>query len=120
MNNALVVQSILDLLNKPTEEINVLYLGTATYDIEGFCIRQTERFTELGCNVQALKLVHHLPTDMHDLIDDADVLVVGGGNTLFALDRWRKLGIVPSLQRAAQRGAVLTGGSAGAICWFDG
>jgi dipeptidase E len=53
-------------------------------------------------------------------IDQADVIVVGGGNTLFAMDRWTKLGIVQHLRRAMERGAILTGGSAGAICWFDG
>jgi dipeptidase E len=34
--------------------------------------------------------------------------------------RWHAVGLTPLLTAAAARGAVLTGGSAGAICWFDG
>lgn len=38
---------------------------------------------------------------------------------MFAVDRWLHKGYVkPALQRAMDRGAVLSGGSAGAICWF--
>lgn len=42
------------------------------------------------------------------------------GNTLFAVDRWVRLGLKDMLRQAMLRGAVLTGGSAGAICWFEG
>ena len=52
-------------------------------------------------------------------VKDADIILVSGGNTLFAIDRWVKIGLAPLLKAAAARGAVLTGGSAGAICWFD-
>ena len=45
---------------------------------------------------------------------------MSGGNTLYACDRFRKVGLVPILRAAAHRGCVLAGGSAGAICWFDG
>ena len=45
---------------------------------------------------------------------------MSGGNTLYALDRWKRLGMDVFLRKAMARGAVLTGGSAGAICWFDG
>ena len=57
---------------------------------------------------------------MSALVRAADVLLVSGGNTLFAVDRWVKCRLHPLLHEAAARGAVLTGGSAGAICWFDG
>jgi dipeptidase E len=45
--------------------------------------------------------------------------MVSGGNTLFAVDRWRRTKAVEPLQQAMRRGAVLCGGSAGAGCWFD-
>ena len=50
----------------------------------------------------------------------ADILVVSGGNTLFARDRWEITGAAGAMKAAAERGCVLAGGSAGAICWFDG
>lgn len=49
----------------------------------------------------------------------ADAVLVSGGNTLFAIDRWTRCGLAPALREAMERGAVLCGGSAGAICWFD-
>jgi dipeptidase E len=113
-------KTILELVDKPTEEIHVVYLGTATYDISQFRTRQTQRFVEAGCQVHPLKVVDQIPENMHELIDEADIIVVGGGNTLFALDRWHRLGLIPTIRRAMERGCVLTGGSAGAICWFDG
>lgn len=45
---------------------------------------------------------------------------MSGGNTLYAMDLWHKCGLNTLLLEAADRGAVLSGGSAGAICWFDG
>ena len=47
----------------------------------------------------------------------ADIIVVSGGNTLFAVTRWRRLGVDVLLREAMERGAVLCGGSAGAIIW---
>jgi dipeptidase E len=48
------------------------------------------------------------------------VIIVSGGNTLYARDLWEKCGLGALLVLAADRGVVLAGGSAGAICWFDG
>lgn len=48
------------------------------------------------------------------------MIQVSGGNTLFAVRRWRNLGLDKLLHEAMARGCVLAGGSAGAICWFDG
>ncbi len=52
-------------------------------------------------------------------IQKADVIYVGGGDTLFLMDVWRKTGIDKLVWEAYQRGAVLCGLSAGAICWFE-
>ena len=39
---------------------------------------------------------------------------------LWIVDRWERLGLSDLLKEAALRGTVIAGGSAGAICWFDG
>jgi dipeptidase E len=120
MNDQRPIETILKLVNKPFQDVQVLYLGTATYDIDKFQVRQTQRFTEMGCQVKSLQVSDQAPSDMERNIDEADVIVVGGGNTLYAVDRWRNLNMIPPLRKAIERGAVMTGGSAGAICWFDG
>ena len=47
-----------------------------------------------------------------------DVIYVGGGNTKSMLAVWREWDIPRLLRRAWGMGIVLTGISAGAICWF--
>ncbi len=115
-----VRDAITDLSGKAKP--SVLYLGTATYDLSKAQAQQTTRFTELGCDVTALKLVQSTPSyeDMQPLFDRADVIIASGGNTLFAVDRWIRLGVDRLIRNALSQGVVLSGGSAGAICWFDG
>lgn len=121
MSDPRIAKVILELVPKKNEALQVLYLGTATYDLPQFAQRQTQCLVDQGCTVNQLKLVHECdPIQSQAMIDAADIIVVGGGNTLYAVDRWQTTGIVPHLQRAMERGAVLTGGSAGAICWFSG
>ena len=55
---------------------------------------------------------------MSALVLDSDLIYVGGGNTYRMMKRWRRLGLDSVLVEAASRGIVLTGLSAGAICWF--
>jgi dipeptidase E len=48
----------------------------------------------------------------------ADIVYVGGGNTLQMMRIWRRLGVDKLLRSAWENGTVLCGISAGAICWF--
>ncbi|MBN2658500.1 MAG: Type 1 glutamine amidotransferase-like domain-containing protein, partial [Spirochaetales bacterium] len=49
----------------------------------------------------------------------SDIIYVGGGNTRFMMDIWRKYGVDKALREAYSKGIVLAGLSAGSICWFD-
>jgi len=49
-----------------------------------------------------------------------DVFHVGGGNTANLLAIWRTHGLDKLLRRAWRAGAVLSGVSAGMLCWFQG
>jgi dipeptidase E len=59
------------------------------------------------------------PADLRELALGPDVLLVTGGNTANALAIWRTHGFDLILREAWQRGIVLTGWSAGMICWFE-
>jgi dipeptidase E len=48
-----------------------------------------------------------------------DAIFVGGGNTRSALGVWQEWGLRDILQRALGAGVLLSGMSAGALCWFD-
>ena len=47
-----------------------------------------------------------------------DAIVVGGGNTLDMIGIWKAQGIDTILMKAYKKGIVLSGGSAGSLCWF--
>lgn len=57
--------------------------------------------------------------ELPDFVAQQDVFYVGGGNTLHLLALWRAHGLDQLLREAWARGAVLSGVSAGMICWFS-
>ena len=52
-------------------------------------------------------------------IAKADVIYVGGGDTVFMIEHWKKVGLLPLLEEAYHSGKLIAGLSAGAICWFE-
>ena len=118
----------LELMCKPASECNVVYLGTATYDLPVPKEKQTRMLKAAGCNVIALEVanvnVKGLPTYEEMLLvltEYADAIIVSGGNTLYAMTVWKHLKLDKILRIAAlEKNIVIGGGSAGAICWFTG
>jgi dipeptidase E len=101
---------------------HILYVGTATYDDPWPFHEQTKGFAERGCRVSALNVAWLQPsaTELKTSFATADVILLSGGNTLFAADRWVKLGIDVLMKQALNDGAVLSGGSAGFISLCNG
>ena len=56
---------------------------------------------------------------MRSHILDQDIVYVGGGNTKSMLAVWREWGLDIILKEAYNKNIILSGVSAGAICWFD-
>ena len=75
---------------------------------------------KLGCKPDVLYLFNGNSSskEIREKILGSDIVYVGGGNTLRMLKRWRKLGIDKILEEAGKNGVILSGVSAGAICWF--
>ena len=98
---------------------SVLYLGTASYDNPAAAEAQLHGFADSGCAISNLSVSYLTPTNatMRAAVAAADIILVSGGNTLFATDRWRRLGLDALVK---QSDAVLAGGSAGGCAWFDG
>ncbi len=98
-----------------------LFMPTALRDAAGYLQTAHEHFgARLGCDVDVLYLYERRPdpSAIRRAIDRADIVYVGGGNTLRMMMRWRECGVDHLLERAFARGTVLSGVSAGAICWF--
>jgi len=73
------------------------------------------RLAEVGCEILEVKVTNPGDSTFEEAkekIGRADVIIVSGGNTLFAADRWKKLGVDVLLREAAERGAVNGGGEA--------
>ena len=117
-----MAELVIELSGKEAAGLELLYLGTATYDAPEPRERQTVRFAELGCRVRPLDVATRDPSEAetNEALERADIVLVSGGNTLYAVDRWTLLGLDEKLRLAVDAGLVACGGSAGAICWFDG
>ena len=96
----------------------VCYVGTATGDSYGYALRFFEAFTALDCVPSWLPLFGVPQRPAAEVLAEQDVIYVGGGNTASMLAVWRCHGVDVGLRAAWERGAVLGGPSAGAICWF--
>ena len=95
----------------------VCFLGTATGDADTYVAKFYAAFTKLSCRPTHIPLFARTP-DLRKVLLGQDVIYVGGGNTKSMLAVWREWGIPSILREAWRRGIVLTGVSAGAICWF--
>ncbi len=98
-----------------------LFIPTASGDSEGYWEAfQTVYRDKLGCRTLALLLLSDPPSPAlaREMILNADLIYVGGGNTLRLMRAWRRHGIDALLKRAAEAGVILSGVSAGAMCWF--
>ncbi len=54
-----------------------------------------------------------------ELLMGMDAVVVGGGNTLNMMAIWKAQGVDLALRKAYDSGVVMSGGSAGSLCWFQ-
>lgn len=101
------------------EHPNVLLIPTATGD-SLHAIDEFARRFQGQCNVTVLCLFERSLLDLSEAFKDVDIVYVLGGNTANMLAVWRIHGLVTHLHRAYDRGVILGGLSAGAICWGTG
>jgi peptidase E len=102
MQQAEIAQSILSLALrdsvKAASDLSVVYLGTATYDAPGPKAAQTSLLAAAGCKISDLVIHQNRAlTDSNRIdIETADIILVSGGNTLYACDLWRHVGLMVS------------------------
>ncbi|HET9073209.1 MAG TPA: peptidase E [Solirubrobacteraceae bacterium] len=111
---------VLELTGKPVPRI--CFLPTASGDPREQVTRFQERFGAWPCEPSILSLFHlgrdRIDPVAHLLAQDA--IYVGGGSLRNMLAIWREHGIDDVMRTAWERGIVLAGLSAGAMCWFEG
>lgn len=99
-----------------------VFVGTASHDslpyFNSFRKTYTSNF-DIKADL-ALLTKKDIPMDkIQGKLMNADLIYVGGGNTIFMLDTWRKTGFLEMILDAYNRGVIIAGLSAGAICWFE-
>ena len=98
----------------------VLYVGTALGDGIVHQLKAYKTFSRLGCDIQSLPFFpYEMKRDYAAEARAADLVYVGGGNTVAMIAVWREFGFDRALHDAWQAGTVLAGVSAGANCWFE-
>jgi dipeptidase E len=110
----------LTLTGKPVPK--VCFLPTASGDGREQTTRFYERFSAWPCELSVLSLFHlgRDRVDPRQHLLGQDVIYVGGGSMRNMLAVWREHAVDEAMRAAWERGIVLAGLSAGAMCWFEG
>lgn len=99
----------------------LLFIPTASSDSESYYETVKKYFgKKLGCKTDVLYLIKEKLSkkEIEEKILTSDIVYVGGGNTLKMMKVWRKNVVDKILKQAHEKGIILSGLSAGAICWF--
>jgi peptidase E len=100
------------------ERPKVLFVPTAVGDDARYTLMAYEQLGDRA-DVSHLPVFPWPPSELRELALAQDVIYVSGGNTANALAIWRVHGFDAILREAWEAGVVLTGWSAGMICWFE-
>ena len=100
------------------EKPNICFIPTATGDSDSYKVSYYETLNKLNCNPTHLDFFKRTP-NLEELIKNQDIVFVGGGNTKSMLSVWKDWGLDIILKEAYMEGTIMSGVSAGAICWFE-
>ncbi|GHC07139.1 peptidase E [Streptomyces vinaceusdrappus] len=116
-----LVHHAVDLSGAHGRRPRVLYVGTAIGDAEHFTARMTEAARVAGFDLTPLHLFP-MPNveDVEETVLAQDVVWVMGGSVVNLLAVWRAHGLDRVMRRAWEAGVVLSGVSAGSLCWYLG
>ena len=97
----------------------VCFLPTAAGDDAWTTVRFYSRFAGRGVEASHVDVFPWPREGLREHLLAQDVVVVSGGSTANMLAIWRVHGIDAILREAWEDGVVLSGWSAGMICWFE-
>tara|TARA_Y100001970_G_scaffold124890_2_gene154661 strand:+ start:24669 stop:25370 length:702 start_codon:yes stop_codon:yes gene_type:complete len=100
-----------------SEKPNVCFIPTASAEDKAYTVNFYAVYSKLSCNPNHINFFQRTPR-LDSIINKQDVIFVGGGNTKSMLAVWKEWKLDKLLLKAYNRGAILCGVSAGAICWF--
>jgi aminopeptidase N len=100
------------------ENPQICFIPTATGDDSNYIDKFYDAFNFLDCKTSHIDFFKRT-IDLEKHVMNQDIIFVGGGNTKSMLAVWREWGLDKILLKAYKQGIIMSGVSAGAICWFE-
>ena len=107
---------IISLISKKRPKI--CFIPTASGDNSLYKLNFYRAFSKLNCITSHIDFFSRTE-NLEEKIFSQDIIYVGGGNTKSMLAVWKDWNLNNILANAYKKGIVMSGVSAGAICWFD-
>lgn len=107
------------LAQSPKENPKICFIPTASGDSDTAISKFYDFFNDQRCEPSHLSLFKPPARDLEAFVLDKDIIYVGGGNTKNLLVLWKEWGLDVILRKAWEQGIVLSGISAGSLCWFE-
>jgi dipeptidase E len=113
-----ISKTLLDYVLELAGGTRMLYVPTAAMEDPARTVWWYERM-QGRAELTHLHFFPWPPPDLRELVLRQDLVLVSGGNTANALAIWKTHGFDEILREAWESGILLTGWSAGMICWFE-
>ena len=97
----------------------VCYVGSATGDNAQNIATFYQEFGRHNTETSHLSLYSPPQKDIRSYVMKHDIIYVGGGSTKNLMALWNEWGFGEIMREAWEAGIILSGTSAGSICWFD-
>ena len=107
---------IISLISKKRPKI--CFIPTASGDSSLYKLNFYRAFSKLDCITSHIDFFSRTE-NLEEKVLTQDIIYVGGGNTKSMLAVWKEWNLHNILRDAYQKGIVMSGVSAGAICWFE-
>ena len=107
---------IISLVGKKRPKI--CFIPTASGDSSLYKLNFYRAFSKLDCITTHIDFFSRTE-NLEEIVLSQDIIYVGGGNTKSMLAVWKEWNLHIILENAYKKGIVMSGVSAGAICWFE-
>ena len=107
---------IISLISKKRPKI--CFIPTASGDDSLYKLNFYRAFSKLDCITSHIDFFSRTE-NLEKKVLNQDIIYVGGGNTKSMLAVWKEWNLNNILQNAYEKGIIMSGVSAGAICWFE-
>jgi dipeptidase E len=96
-------------------------MASAGGDAEDYIERFYQSYSKLPCNPSHIALTRTKLSfkKLESFFYSKDIIFIGGGSTAFLISLFKKLDVDRILRNAWKRGVIMSGMSAGAMCWFS-